>query len=349
MTEAVRAVIVGLGTHGRGIAGFAADAGVEIVAAVDPVHAGRDLRELVDRRDLSSLVVLPTIEDVAWEAVGADVTIVAAKLDVPDLVELVKTILEHDTDILTIVEDVFDLESFAPSLHAELDAAAVVAGRSVVATGVQDIAWSGLVAQATGMQRNLRSIRLKQHLGVDGYPREFVEWIGVGLSGEAFDAAAEEAGKTPSVFGAILPVLVRRLGLTPVEESREMSPYVIDEPVDSITLERTIRPGDPVGRRDVVTVRTAEGVDLVAELVTSALMGQDDFHAVLDGDPRVEIDHRLVPGSPAVDATTVNRIPDVIAAPPGLISTIDLPAPRFRPRITKESVRAAAALTQAER
>lgn len=342
MTSSVKAVVVGLGIHGQGIVRAAADAGIEIVGAVDPGHAGRGLGDLVGRPELPPLEVVATVADLAWDTAGADITLVAAKLDVPPLVDLVEEILGHGTDVITIVEDMFDLVTFDPERHARLDTAAVAAGRTVVATGVQDVAWTGLVVHATALLRDLTSIRIHQHLGVDGYPREFVEWVGIGLSRADFEAAADEARKSPSVLGAVLPVLARRLGLTTIEETREMAPYVIDEPLESVTLERVVPAGEPIGRRDVVTLRTAEGIDLVAELVTSAVMGRDDFRAVLDGEPRVEIDHRLIPGNLVVDATLVNRIPDVIAARPGVVATVDLPSPRFRPRVTVDPAAAPA-------
>ncbi|MFE7422064.1 hypothetical protein [Rhodococcus sp. NPDC057529] len=330
MTQQLRVIVVGLGEHGKDIVRAVDDAGMVVAGAVDPAYAGQDLGAVTDVPGLAGRTVAGELADLPAPDGSADVILVAAKLPIAALVPLLKDSLARGADVLTIVEDAFDLHSFAPELYGDLDAAAKRAGKTVVATGVQDAAWTGLVLQATALQLQLGPIRLEQHLGVDGYPQEFVTWVGIGSTPQEFEAAATEAAKTPSVFGATLPVIARKLGLTVTGQSRRMSPYVIDTPVESITLGRTITAGEPIGRRDVVTVHTVEGIDLVAELVTSVLMDQDDFHAVLGGFPAVELTHRMTPGPPTVNASLINRIPDVLAAPAGVVSTVDLPTPFHR-------------------
>ncbi|HEY5855630.1 MAG TPA: hypothetical protein VIW24_16675 [Aldersonia sp.] len=311
MTQQLRVVVVGLGEHGKDIVRAVTDAGMVVAGAVDPAYAGHDLGAVIEVPGLAGRTVVGALSDLP-AGDGVDVALVAAKLPVAALVPLLKDCLARGADVLTIVEDAFDLQSFAPELYDDLDAAAKRAGKTVVATGVQDAAWTGLVLQATALQLQLGPIRLEQHLGVDGYPQEFLQWLGIGCTAAEFEAAAQQAATTPSVFGAILPVIARKLGLTLAGQSREMSPYVIDTAVESITLERTIAAGEPIGRRDVVTVHTVEGTDLVAELVTSVLMDRDDFHAVLGGFPAVELSHRMTPGPPAVNASLITGSPTLL-------------------------------------
>lgn len=339
---AVRAVIVGLGVHGRGIARLGAEAGITFVAAVDPFQAGKDVGALVEAPALAGLSVAASVDELDWPGMGADIAIVAAKAPVPQIVELMKELLDHGVDVVTIVEDAYDLQLIDPALHEILDRAARQAGKTAVATGTQDIAWVGLVMSATGLVRELESIDLKQHLGVDGYPEEFVRWAGIGVTVEDWEAAAQVANQTPSVFGGVLPTMARALGLTPGQQRRQMEVFSVDYDLKSETFGRMIPAGEPAGRKDLVVLETEEGVRLSAELVTSAVMGQDDFTAAIQGQTRVELEHRLLPASPTVDATVINRVPDVLAAPAGLIATPELPPARYRHHIDAPQVQALA-------
>jgi 4-hydroxy-tetrahydrodipicolinate reductase len=330
MTDAIRLAIIGLGTHGRGIARIALDAGVALAGAADPFAAGADAGTLLGVPIEPPVEVRADLDDLDWTSI--DIALVTVRLSPEEVVAIIERLLQHDVDVITLVEDLYDLRGFDPELEERLDAAARRAGRTVLATGVQDAAWAGITLQATALVRDLRSVSLSTHLGVDGYPQDFLEWCGIGVSLEDWASARDVAAETPSVFGAVLPVLARKLGLTISGQTREFEPVTIDEPFVSTTYGRAIPAGEPIGRRDVVTVDTVEGITFSASLVTDAVLGDDHFLLELDAQPRVELRHVLDPGPPAVDATVVNRLGDVIAAPPGLIASVDLPTPFYRHR-----------------
>jgi 2,4-diaminopentanoate dehydrogenase len=178
----------------------------------------------------------------------------------------------------------------------------------------------------------LKSIHIRQHLGVDGYPIEFLREQGIGQSEEGFVQTRAELQEYPAVLGAVVPVIAERLGLTVTNIERTITPVVKAEALRSTTFGRLLEAGEIVGNNDVTTVSTAEGVRLIAELATTAYEpgDRDWFKTTFDATPRVELSHQLLPGPDAVDGTTVNRIPDVIAAPPGIVSTADLPFARYR-------------------
>lgn len=327
--SSVTAAVIGLGVHGSAMARLLPEAGVRVVGAADPRYAEADLGEVTGAAELRGIAVAADPEDLDWAA-GVDIAILTAKVPVDVLAALAEKILRRGVDAVTIVEDAFDLERFAPEAHARIHAAALEGGASFVVTGSQDALWAGLVVQMSSQARDLRSIEIFTHLGVDGYPAEFLTWCGIGNTSEQFRETAATAAETPSVFGAVLPVIADALGLTVASEDRVLEPYTIDADLDSETFGRVIAAGDPVGRRDVVSIETDEGISLRAELVTSAVMGEDVFRARFDGTPAIELQHRLDPANLSVDAVLINRIPDVLAAPAGFIRTIDLPTPRYR-------------------
>lgn len=325
----ITTVVVGLGVHGSAMARLLPGVGVRVLGAADPRHAGADLGDIAEAPELCGITVAADPEDLDWHA-DIDLAILTAKVPVDTLASLAVPILQRGIDVVTIVEDAFDLERFAPEAHRIIHEAALAGGASFVVTGSQDALWAGLVIQMSSQARGLRGIEISTHLGVDGYPEEFLSWCGIGNTPEQFERSAAVAAETPSVFGAVLPVIADALGLTVISEDRTLEPYAIDTDLESQTLGRVIAAGDPIGRRDTVTASTAEGISLRAELITSAVMGEDAFRAHFDATPSIDLQHRLEPANLSVDAVLINRIPDVLAAPPGFIRTIDLPTPRYR-------------------
>jgi 4-hydroxy-tetrahydrodipicolinate reductase len=99
------------------------------------------------------------------------------------------------------------------------------------------------------------------------------------------------------------------------------------------SLDLEVPPGEVIGFSDRDTAVTAEGPVLSLEL--SGRLYRESESDVNEwrvaGEPSL---HLL---NPAVDTrlTTctqlVNRIPDLLAAPPGLLTVAELPAPRLRP------------------
>lgn len=329
MDDAVSAVIIGLGTHGRSIARFATEAGVDIRAAVDPGSAGRPLAEVADLAAPSPLIVAADTAQLP----PADVAIVAALLPHAALLDLIVDLLDRGFNVLTIVEHLFDAEALAPADRERLDTAARQSGVSFVATGVQDIAWTGLVVQATGAVRGLSSVHIRQHLGVDGYPERFLrDECAIGVSEEDFPELLESLRTVPPVLGAVLPVLARQLGLTALPALRTLERVTSTEPLPSITLGRDLAPGEGIGLRDRLEIPTVEGIRLIAELTTTgrAPGDRDVFRTVIDAQPRFELSHQMEPGPLCVDATVINRITDVIAARPGVVPTVELPRPQYR-------------------
>lgn len=327
--RSITAIVIGLGVHGSAIARQLPGVGVRVLGAADPQHAGADLSDIIGAEELRGLTVVAD----PWEIEGnadIDLAIVTAKVPVEVLTEIAVPLLERGVNVVTLIEDAFDLERFAPDAHTQLHAAGLQGGATFVATGSQDALWAGIVIQLSSQVRDLTAIEVTTHLGVDGYPAEFLTWCGIGNTPEQFRETAAVAGQTPSVFGAILPVIADALGLTVVSEERALEPYTRDRDLESVTFGRTIAAGDPIGRRDLVTVGTAEGVSLRAELITSAVMGEDIFRANFTGTPSIELQHRIDHANLSVDAALINRIPDVLQAPAGVVRTIHLPTPHYR-------------------
>lgn len=331
--KSVGAVVIGLGHHGTRIARLAAEAGVWIVGAADPRHAGADLGELAGTPLLTGVTVVAGFEALGAELDDAQLAILAVEASIDELVELELHCVRRDLNVISIIVAGFDIDEIPADLRAELERAAKEHDVTVVATGSQDVSWGGMLAYASAQVRGLTSASLTNIIGIDGYPRAFVDTIGATLSREEFERSiAGGAGEEFSIGGATVTAVAKKLGLTATATVQTIEPVVRDVPVFSETYGRDIPPGAVIGMRDTVTIRTAEGIDVTAvfEVIARPPGAEDSTRVHLEGDPVVDLEQRSTNPPDTVDATVINRIPDVLSAPAGLVSAFALPLAHYR-------------------
>lgn len=362
--------IVGLGIHGRRIAALADDAGFRILAAADPALAGQRLHDATaDARSLagdagsldtahgsvtttagpaatsrveaSTATLASPVVVASFDAIDpavlaeVDVVVVAAQMPPAPLYDLIVSALERGTNVLTIVEHLFEPSLLPTEVRERIDAAAYAGGVSFVATGAQDVVWSGVVAHLTGAVRQLRGIEIVQRLGVDGYPEPFlVHDVAVTSTAETWPTVEAGLLEQPPVLGGILPTLARQLGLTAGTTTRTLTPVPTDRPLPSLTFGRDLLPGEHIGVVDEVRLDTAEGITLSASLETTAVQpgeGNDVYEARIDAMPTITLRHEMEPGPENVNAVTIHRVPHVVAARSGIVTIDELPMPVYRP------------------
>lgn len=130
-----------------------------------------------------------------------------------------------------------------------------------------------------------------------------------------------------------------------VLSAKEFAPATEDLVLPGSGLE--VAAGTVAGVRRTFTTTSAEGVpflDIVNEQTVALGLGahwrqevdQPNWTVEIDGDPSIRCELAVGPGSdPGQDPVTalnaaraVNFIREVVAAPPGLVSVLDAPAPR---------------------
>lgn len=336
--EPISVYIVGLGVHGTSTAKLLPSFGVRVLGVADPSKTSLNVGEITGNSELNSLTVVETIDDLPWEKQVPDIMILTAAVEMDELQALSCKAFEYGANVLTIVGDSFDMESHFPDHFAAINAAAIQAGKSFVSTGGADVLWAGLVIHLTSQMRELAAVDLYTHIGVDGYPQDFLRWCGIGIKPEEFEGVTAEMSRTPSVFGGVLPTIIRKLGLTISTEKRSFTMFTAPEAMFSETYQRVIQTGEPWGTRDVVEIETEEGVSFRAELVTTGVNEKDEYVAKLHGVPEAELRHHLEPQHLSTESATLSRIVDVIAAQPGVISTADLPTPFFRRKLVRPAI-----------
>ena len=87
-----------------------------------------------------------------------------------------------------------------------------------------------------------------------------------------------------------------------------------------------------IGFTDVDTVVTSQGITLTFEMTGRLyLEGEADVNDwTITGEPELRLSNPAVPTGMTTCTQLVNRIPDVINAPPGFVTVEKLPRPRYR-------------------
>ena len=117
--------------------------------------------------------------------------------------------------------------------------------------------------------------------------------------------------------------LCSKLGLTVVSQTQKCVPQTYSKDIVSSTLGMTVKAGMATGMSAVVTTKTKEGITIESECIGKVYSPEDydKNEWTIEGEPNTT----LVIARPATVeltcATIVNRLPDVINAPSGYITT----------------------------
>ncbi|HET6509113.1 MAG TPA: hypothetical protein VFG42_20125 [Baekduia sp.] len=329
----VRVVVYGVGEMGLLLTRMLVDKGATVAGAVgrSPAKVGRDLGELAGLgRDLG--VRVTDDPEALLARCDADVAVMAVSSSIAAMASHFRVCLAHGVDVITLEEECFHPWRSSPSLAADLDALARDRGATLMASGMQDVFWSRLPVSLMASAHVIRRVRGRSTWRADEYGPEVAEHLHIG--GDPAAATAALPGEWgPMVGRSALEALAALAGLTPTGFEGRLAPVVAATEIRSQSLEVTIPPGAVSGVSEIVRVPTAEGIDL--ELEMSGLVLAPDERPVnawwIDGEPSLQLLNDDFPGRMVTCATVVNRVPDVLAAPPGLVTVDRLPPPRFRP------------------
>lgn len=318
---------------------FMLDKGVEVVGAVSrESHVGEDLGSACGL-DWELGVTVGADLSVALERTHPDIAVVCVATFVSDMVDLVATCLRRGVSVITTGEEFLYSWRTQPALTAELDALARDHGGTLLGSGYSDYFWGGEVFQLAGCCHDIRLIEGVCQFNIDDYGPQVARNSHVGESVEEF-AKAFAAGGAPAYFQTVGDLLCAHLGLTVTRVEESIRPATEDRDVECVVLETTVGSGDVTGKITVVDMDTVEGAALHLELRERLyLPGEADVNRwAIHGTPDAVVENP----QPATDvltcATIVNRIPDVLNAPPGYITADLLPPLRYRHRPLHDEV-----------
>ena len=306
--------------------------GVEIVGAIgrSPGKVGRDLGEVagLDRH------IGVTVEDDPRRALnaGADIAVVCVGSYLSAMRDHFAICLEHGVNVITIEEETVHPWTTSPDLAAELDAIARANGATLAASGAQDVFWLHLVSVLLGASHRVDRVEGRCTWNVDDYGPEVAAHVRVGDTREAFERFLAEQGWPEFVARQTLEALVAKLSLTVLDITSTVTPVVADEAVKSHSLGRWVPAGCLLGTVDTTEIRTAEGPTFRFAMEGRVYRdGEADINVWdITGEPDLQLRNDGVSYRFTTCTSVINRIPDVIAAEPGLVSLDRIRAPSYK-------------------
>lgn len=329
----IKAVVYGVGSMGSVATRMMLEKGVDIVGALarSPEKVGRDLGEVAGLGFETGV----TVEDDPDRVLSnrqADIAVIAVASYMSDMYEHLRRCAEHGVNAVTIAEEALYPWNSSPTATAELDRLARRHGVTLTGTGHQDVYWVNLVSMVLGTAHRIETVVGRASWNVDDFGPEVVKDQRVDTSVEDFNRWLAEADRPPRFGRNTLGALVDHLGLSVAAQETTTRPEVAKEPVQSKSLGVTVETGRVIGFTDIDTVRSHQGMTLTFEMTGRLyLEGEADINDwTVTGEPELRLVNPAVPTGVTTCTQLVNRIPDVINAPPGFITIEKLPALRYR-------------------
>ena len=331
--QRIRAVVYGVGAMGSVATRFMLEKGVDIVGALakSPEKVGKDLGEVAGL-DIETGVTVEEGPAKVLSTRAPDIAVVAVASYMSDMYEHLRTCAEHGVNAVTISEESLYPWNTSPMETAELDALAKANGVTITGTGHQDVYWVNIVSLLMGTAHRIEEVNGRASWNVDDYGPELAKDQHVGETPEEFEEFLKTADRPPSFGRNTLGAIVSDVGLTPTRYTTESRAELADEEMRCRSLEETIPSGRVIGFTDVDVVETAEGSRLSFEMIGRVYKeGEADINEwSVTGEPELRLENPRVPTSVTTVSQLVNRIPDVINAPPGFVTIEKLPKLRYR-------------------
>ncbi len=332
MERKVRVAQYGLGAVGKRTARYMVEHGGELVAAfARSVQVGQPVGEVIGVSNLS----LPVSNSADLERIlrerKPDICVFATKKSLWDIREAAIICLKNKVNVLDIGENAFwPWSDNERPVAEELDQIAKENGVTISASGCPDVSWGTLICSFAASSNRIEKIRCDSFLNLEAYNADYMfEYHGVGLTVAEFEerfgsqVITEQDGHIPCLPGDQNAWLCAKLGLTVKSQTMQYIPIIRETDFYSASLGKTIPAGQLEGLGQLCRTETEEGI--VIELMMG---GKTDVtgaaeHTVwtLTGEP----DSTLVWDNPATYeltcATAVNRIPQIIDAPAGYVTT----------------------------
>jgi 2,4-diaminopentanoate dehydrogenase len=315
----MRVCMIGTGFHGRRVARLVSELGGEVVAAVS---AGDEIGRTIESAPIGAEVSAEL--DRVDSAVDVAIVIVPGPASLEE--QLAGPCLDRGVNLLTLSPEAFHPP---PDWAERMDRRAKEGGASMLATGVQDLWWVHIPAAAASMVTNLSGIALHCVVNIGELSAGVAFAIEVGGEPRRFPAVRERLSAGAPILGGALAALGRRLDLGGGKFEANLEPVLAEQALRHAAAGVDVAPGTLAGVVERTHLTTESGVVLEGELVSRLLPdGESACETILvRSDPALRLVHAPFPGTRVTDVAAVARLPDVVAAPPGLLDVARLPPP----------------------
>lgn len=331
MDRKIRYAQFGVGRMGALIIKFALEHGADVVCAFDanPAIIGKDAGAAAGIDPIGVTIDAIGNAPARLKECRPDIALIATQGSMEAVMPIFRVCAAAGVNALTIAEWALYPWTADPEYAKGLDELGKRYGVTLASSSGTEISW-GTLAGGTDRVDKIRiegCTSLEQYgpAGASQYPHH-----GVGFTMEEYEkkfgsAIVEETdGHWPCLSGDQNGFLCALMGLHPVRQYARYVPLTYREDVYSANLGRVIPAGDLLGMTLTITTETQEGIVVEFALGGKVFTPEDEsgFRVILSGDPdwvfRVEAKDQSA-GPVETCSTTLNHIPDVLNAPPGLL------------------------------
>ena len=317
-----RIALCGLGYVGSNLAKIAMTKSWDIVAAYNRAgdKIGKDVGEVCGLEKRIGVLV-EDAQSANLDSLAADVVLVAAGNHLETNYPIYERFLSAGVNVLCNATEAYYPRFTNPSLAEKIDRLARDNGVTFTGSGMWDMTrfWSGIVA--AGPTVRIDSLFHGAIVDVGRHGGRYLDMMGVGFKAEEFEQKMNRK-ENELGFLALPGVLVlEKLGFTIRDVSVEKLPILKDEPFYCEALQREFPVGITHGTRTCVRIETKEGVPCNTEIQHRVFAPNEieELRWRIQGWPSMEIRVIREDSDIATASSLFNRIPDVIAAAPGII------------------------------
>ena len=321
-------VIYGTGYVGQELTRLASRKGWEIVAAFNRKgdKVGQDIGRLAGLdKDLG--VIVQDCDSADYDAINADVVLNASCDELDKNMPCYERFLSRGINILCHGAQAYNPFWSNKELAEKIDALAKQGGASFTGSGIWDMTrlWSGIIAAGPCVEINAIHHTTKTEALRAGL--HWIPVIGVGMTVEEYK---QTFGDEPGLFTNNLAIpsvtILQQYGYTITNVERRQEPIVLDENIFCPYQQKEIEAGLAIGTCYISEIETAEGVTASTRASYRVFREGEDEDMVwrVDGLPGMEVRVIREDSGVASASSLFNRIPDVMAAEPGIHTLMEL-------------------------
>lgn len=334
MSRGLRVVVSGLGPIGQGVVRLLLQTeGLQVVGAADtaPHHAGKDLGVVLGLPRKLRVKVEGDPARFVRKA-RADIAVVCTSSSMKDIKPQVAALVKRGINVVTTCEELsFPSPKNAASFR-DLDRAARLKKVSVLGTGVNPgYAMDALALMLTAPCARVNRLAVTRVVDAGTRRLPLQRKVGAGLNLNQFRRALTEGSVRHVGLVESVHMIASGLGWKLQRVDETLEPAIAPRDLDTEYLR--IPAGAAAGIHQ--SARGYKDGELAISLDLQMFVGAESprDHVLVDGDPPIDCTIAGgVAGDIATAAITVNAIPKVMAARPGVLTMKDIPLlHRFNP------------------
>lgn len=322
----IKVIVIGVGEMGKVAVRTLIERNFNLVAAIDlkPDMLGKDVAETAGLDSIGVTIgnslkkaINDTNPDVAFFAVDPGFERLAGDLIL---------CAENKINVLTINMDPFHRVPATAEIFDRIDAVFKENNVSLIASGINDIWWSGIGIDLCGTCKRIDSIDCTNKLPLENMSVQVGKDFHVNDDPESYlnEIKKMDLSQEDSIQGPLLSLLTNAdiLGLTVTNTDIKAKPCICQEDLYVEPWDMTVKKGLMQGQIFSIHAETKEGIILTTSMIIKVLDPGEIPGTSWDikGEPDLHVELGDICGEITTAATPLNRIYQLLEAEPGIVT-----------------------------